>query len=612
MNHGLLSLPIVIISLIIANSADAENVDNDIPTMDPVVVTATRSPINKADAAANITIITAEQMAQMPATTVAQALEYIPGISVQFNGGPGSDAGGIRIQGSETRHVAIYQDGVPLNQLVNPRTDLSVVPLHSVERIEIYKGAASSAWGSGLGGVINIISKEPETKKPIAAGVQASYGTHQHFKAQADISGRQDKLSWLLSYTHEQNDGFIEHTDYNLESVYAKLDYAINDTNHINFALSHTQGQVADPVLNYPDFWDDIERQHTYQRLLWTSTPTNDLVLTIEGRHRESETFIEDVYSDRREVYLDYEEELWGGSARLEWNASKDNTVVMGFDGNWGSFEWAPFVDPRRTDETGEWALYANDTFNLGALTLNAGARHDNNQDFGTAFSPSFGAVYGFSKVDALIRVQVAKGFSAPDFGQVNDPTYGNPDLKPESVVNYQLGGELYPTHWLDLEVNVFRANVTDLIQFDSGTLRYKNVEKATRTGFEWALTARFDKGLTARIGGSHVDVIDDTTDEEIEDIPKVQYNFSLIYSPNPMSHSLLGKYIDNNSSYPETRDQVFLFDYLVKVKLPKTKLKGNWSLYGAVYNLFNTDYLYREVWPQPGRWGEAGVRCEI
>ena len=580
--------------------------------MVPVVVSATRSPLDKQDAAANITVISAEDLEKLPATTMAQVLSYFPGVTVQPNGGLGSDAGAVRIQGSEVRHVAIYQDGVPLNQLLNPRTDLSYLPLGSVERIEIYKGAASSAWGSALGGVINIITKAPEDREPLSMHAQASYGTYRTFRGRADVSGTPGKFGWLVSTTYERSDGFIEHTEYEQDAVYAKVNYSLNNEGRLGLVVSHDSGRNGDPVLNDPNFWDDMQRRTSYQCLQYAAPVGSDVMLTFEGYHRWFESNIDDVYPDHRESYSDYQDELWGGSARLSWTATQSNALVAGLDGGWGRFQWDDFSGTRRTDYTGNWAAYLNDTHTHRAAALSAGLRYDHNQDFGSTISPSVGATYRFADVDTLIRVQIAKGFSAPDPSWVHDKTYGNPDLRPEVAWNYQVGTEVRPLPWLELDVNLFRSDVKDLIRYEGdNTMRFQKIERVTRQGVEWSLNTSFANGLTAKLGGAYTEVRDDTTDTVIKDIPCRQYNMMLFYTGPKASHSLIGRYIDHNSSYAETRDSVFVFDYLFRLNLSRGGEKSRWQLYGAIYNLFDSDYLYRTVWPQPGRWGEIGLRFQ-
>jgi vitamin B12 transporter len=603
---GLVVIALMVPGFVWASDMAAES--RAVAELEEVVVTATRVQTPKQDVAANITVITAEDMEKMPASSAAQVLQYIPGVYVEFNGGLGSDASGIRIQGSEIRHVAIFQDNVPLNQLANPMTDLSYISVDSIDRIEVYKGAASSAWGSSLGGVINIITKDPDRKKPFAADMRTSYGEYETSKSRGTVSGTKDRFGYLVSMTHERSDGFIRHTKYQQDAVYAKINYDLGTNSRLNLIYSYDKGQNEDPLLNYPDFWDDTDSKRTYERVLFETTPVDNIMVTLEGRHHEFERTIDDVYSDHREIYNDYRDEIWGTSARINWDITDANTLNLGFDGDWGEYDW---VNYSQKYDTGNWAFYSNDTHTIGNVTFTAGLRYDHNREFDSEVSPSCGAVYRFPWAGALVRAQVAKGFSAPPGAWVNDPIYGNKDLEPEIAVNYQLGGQLRVFKWLKLELNLFRADVEDLIRYDWDTLRFENIDEVRRQGVEGNISANFDFGLTLSFGGSYVHVEDEETHDVIRDIPRIIYNASAVYAHKYMTHSIIGKYIDHNSTYPETQDKAFIFDYLLKFNLPFLKKYGKASIFGAVYNLFDSTYLYREVWPKPDRWIEGGVRFE-
>ncbi len=576
-----------------------------------VVVTATRTETPRQEVAANITVITRDDIEKMPVSNAAEVLQYIPGVYVEFNGGLGSLAVAF-IQGSDVRHVAVYQDGVPLNQLANPLTDLSYLPIDTIERIEIYKGAASSAWGSSLGGVINIITKEPDPKKPFAADVRTSYGEFNTLKSRGTVSGTKDGFGYLLSLTHDESDGFLEHTEYKQDAVYGKLNYELGAASRINFACSYDEGRSEDPILDDPTFWDDLSQRRTYQRVLFETSPADNFALTLEGRHHRFDSRVDDVYSTYKEIYNDYEDEIWGVSARMNYTSGAANTLNIGFDEDWGKFHrisevWAADID----GHTRNWAAYANDTVTEGDFSFNAGVRYDDNSDFGGEFSPSGGIVYRISGNDSLVRAQVAKGFSAPPGALVNDPLYGNKDLKPEIGINYQLGGEIRPLKFLRLELNFFRSEIEDLIRENPTTWKPENIDEVTRQGVEGSIRLTFDFGLALSFGGSYVDVRDEKTDEVIENIPRTLYNVSASYTHKWMAHSIVGKYIDHNSSFQETQDQVFVFDYLLKVKLPFPDQYGKLNLFGAVYNLTNASYIYRGVFPKPDRWIEGGISFE-
>ncbi|MFH1674926.1 MAG: TonB-dependent receptor [Pseudomonadota bacterium] len=476
--------------------AEAVSPETETHELGEIVVTATRSETPKQDVAANITVVTRKDIEKMPVSNAAEVLQYIPGVYVEFGAGLGSDTT-ARIQGSGARHVAVYQDGVPLNQLLNPRTNLSYIPIDTIDRIEIYKGAASSAWGSALGGVINIITKEPDKTKPFSADVRTSYGEHRTSKSRGTVSGTQDGVGYLLSLTHDESDGFVDYTEYKQDAVYGKLNYDIGAASRLNFVYSYDAGESEDPCINYPTFWDDLDQHRSYQRLLFETSPTDNLSFALEGRHHQFDSRVDDVYSTYREIYNDYDDEIWGVSARATHTTGTTNTLNLGFDEDWGKFDYLSQVWGSDIDgHTRNWAAYANDTFNVGALSFNVGLRYDDNRDFGGEVSPSGGVIYHIEEHNALVRAQVAKGFSAPDPNELST----NPNLDPEIAVNYQLGFEIQPVKMLKLEVNAFRAEVDDLIDWDSGAGRYENIDEVTRRGVEGSISANFDFRATPLI----------------------------------------------------------------------------------------------------------------
>jgi vitamin B12 transporter len=599
-------------------AATAENEPAQEQTGEKVelVITYSREEMPKEDVAANITVITQEEIKRIPASNAAEVLQYVPGVYVEFNGGLGSQAS-ASIQGSDIRHVAVYQDGVPLNQLNNPMTDLSYVPIAAIERIEVYKGAASSAWGSALGGVINIITKDPDLTKPFTGEIQSSYGQFNTTRNSGTVSGSIDRFGYLVSLAQDQSDGFVSHMRFRQDAAYAKLNYLLGDTSRLNFVYSYDEGshQSPTPLLAGMGFWEDLYQKRSYGRLLFETSLTEGLAWTIEGRYLEAD--ISDHYRPPQPPPwgegFDYSEWRWGISSRLRLELEDVNHLVLGFDGDWGTYEFSRFT---RDHDSGNWALYVNDTFNLGHFSFTAGIRYDNNLDFGSELSPMGGVVYHFPAMQALARFQVAKGFSAPPGSWLNDPVYGNPDLKAETGINYQLGGEMKPFEFLKIELNLFRSEVDNLINFDYDTFHFVNIDSATRQGIEGRIGAVFSSGpasgLALSFGGSFIDVRDNDTGEVIDAFPRTLYDVTASHTYKYLTNSIVGRYVFHNSSSPETHDEVFVFDYLLKVRLPSICETYTPSLFFAVHDLTDAGYVYRTHWPQPGRWVEGGAVFEF
>lgn len=568
------------------------------------VVTATRTETARADLAADISVVTRAELARMPASSVAEALQYVPGVYVEANGAPGSFST-ARIRGSDFRHVAVYMDGVPLNQLANPLTDLSALALDNVERIEIVKGPASSAWGSALGGVVNIITRR-EGGKPLSAAAHLIAGEADTLKSGVSVRGRSGRFGAAVTGVHDESGGFFENSGYDRDNLHGSVVWDLSDTAAADLAVGWFDHDSDDPLPNYPDFWDAIRQRRFYQRLQVETQPTDRLTVIAEGRHHRFDSFIEDVYADRTEVYSDYEDEIWGATVRGSYRMGEDHLLAAGAEGDWGSYDWSGYAGDYDTADVAAWV---NDTVGFGRLTLNLGARYDDSEEFGGVFSPSAGVVFRIPEADLRLRAQVARGFSAPPAAWLHDPVYGNPDLDPEIAWSYQVGADADLGGVAQAELALFRADVSDLIRYDFDTERFANVEEVTRQGVEASVGVTPLEDLSLFAAVSWVGVRDDRTDEKIPDIPELQIHLRAAYDWRATRHTLQGRWIDHNSSFPETEDRVFIFDYLLKAELPWPEGPVKAGLHFAVYNLLDTEYLYREVWPQPGRWAEAGVR---
>ena len=113
----------------------------------------------------------------IPSTaTAADVVEDVPGASIRRTGGP-LDPSWVSIRGSSARQVAVYLDGVPLNAYGAAAVDLSQLPLHAYDRIEVFRGFAPPHLGSfSIGGAIDLVSDAARAPQP---RFELSYGSWQ-------------------------------------------------------------------------------------------------------------------------------------------------------------------------------------------------------------------------------------------------------------------------------------------------------------------------------------------------------------------------------------------------------------------------------------------------
>jgi len=106
-----------------------------------------------------------EEKALMTPGSVAMLLGETTGLRVQTTA-PSTGAANVRIQGLRGRYSLLLSDGLPLHGVDGGSLSLLQVPPLDLAQVEIVKGAASALYGpSALGGVVNLVSQPPETRR---------------------------------------------------------------------------------------------------------------------------------------------------------------------------------------------------------------------------------------------------------------------------------------------------------------------------------------------------------------------------------------------------------------------------------------------------------------
>ncbi|GEP53040.1 TonB-dependent receptor [Reyranella soli] len=201
-------------------------------SLPPITVSAGRgSALDKLDV--STTLMTREQIQALPETGVDQIVNRIPGVWLPNipTGQLHPTAQPVNIRGfgtSTTINTLVMVDGVPINDPYFRTINWSTIPKNSVERIEVIRGGgATSLWGNmAMGGVINIITREPNRT---GASADASYGSYNTSTAEAAGSYVvNDKVKVGASYNHAQSSGYnltpAQYQNVNLVPTASKAD----------------------------------------------------------------------------------------------------------------------------------------------------------------------------------------------------------------------------------------------------------------------------------------------------------------------------------------------------------------------------------------------------
>lgn len=172
-----------------------------------IIITATKTGINKRETGASITVITAEEIEQRKKTKVVDLLKSTPGISVSQSSPLGGLAD-IYLRGTASNHVAVLIDGVKVNDpsSAGHGFDFGHLTTDNIEQIEIVRGSQSVLYGSdAIGGVINIITKKGEGKPKVT--LQAEGGSFYTFKESAGVSGGEDWVYYSFNISRTDSRG---------------------------------------------------------------------------------------------------------------------------------------------------------------------------------------------------------------------------------------------------------------------------------------------------------------------------------------------------------------------------------------------------------------------
>ncbi|SKA18341.1 Outer membrane receptor for ferrienterochelin and colicins [Enhydrobacter aerosaccus] len=194
-----------------SQSSDPSNAQSPI-NLPPVTVTAARgSDIEKLDV--STTVMTQKEIQAMPETGIDQIVNRIPGVwSLTIPTGelhPTGQPVNIRGFGSSTTiNTLVMVDGVPINDPYFRTVDWSTISKASIDRIEVIRGGgATSLWGNmAMGGVINIITKQPTRT---GGGIDANYGSYNTAGVDVDgsvVTGPRFKVG--VNYSHQQSSGY--------------------------------------------------------------------------------------------------------------------------------------------------------------------------------------------------------------------------------------------------------------------------------------------------------------------------------------------------------------------------------------------------------------------
>ncbi|WP_160295190.1 TonB-dependent siderophore receptor [Geobacter sp. OR-1] len=613
--HLLVFLPALLLACLGAPAFAADpEVQNAFGLADEeIVVTSSHFPRPASKIAENVTVITAEEIERLNAHTLADVLQTVPGIQLDYLRTPGSFTF-FNIQGANNTTVLVLIDGVRQNDFQSNMAEPGAIPVQQIERIEIVKGAASTAWGPALGGVINIVTKEPNPERLASGMLSGSIGERFTADSRAELSGTIDRFGYYLTAGNLRSDGLLPNNAVNFNNLYAKFSYLLPTNGTLTFGYSYL-GDRRGMDEGYLASWDivvhdnsDHRRQYGFLRL---DQPLGErFKMEIEGYLTDKFVLATLGYIDNGTVVNDNEIETRdrsrGVNARLNWGDSQKN-LVAGLEYLHAEARNRDLVttDPPIFDRAWDrWALYANGSYTLGPLAVLPGIRVDHTGLSSEYFSYTLGATWRLTE-NSLLRAYGAQGYGLPT------PLTTHGLMKVRTV---QAGFESSDIPYLWLKGTYFFNWLRDIESTGDIVLQNQN-----RQGIELEARTVPLYGFSLSTGYTFSSVKDVDTGERVKSssqwaVPPHVLKLGLNYDNSDLGlrGSLTGNHVNWNATSGTMYAAAMIWDLHLNWKLcPAKELSP--ELFFSARNLFDgVQTTDTELYKNTPRWFEGGVRFKF
>jgi len=570
--------------------------------LDNIVVTASRVATPLAEAAANVSIITKEDIEEMGATTVVDIFKREPGVfTTNLLNNPKTSQIDIRGYGETApSNVLFLVDGRRINNIDMSGADLSQIPINMIERVEIYRGPATVLFGdNAVAGAINFIMKKGEGKPTAQIGVTA--GSDNMFAPSASLYGKESKFSYYALASSYDTDGYRRNNAFHTKDLIGTFTFDVFKNLSLSLRAGHHRDTYGMPgTLSFSDLTTGLfDRKETKTPYDSANTEDNfvdlgtdikipgDVTLSLNGSYR------------LRHMGFDYTSSNWyskrtfttyGFTPKVSVNKplwGLKNTLVTGFDyyeNPTSSSDFSPgffATDSTTKISKHDYAFYINDEIspirnlllglgyriqktswdinyvdNLGTLSPVNNTVHEQKDAFRAS------ANYLFGKNGNLF-VTYAKGFRTPAtdelFSIFSVPPV-NQTLKTQVAKEADVGVRYNITDWIGGSLTYFQTKTDNEIYYNPLTFANGNYDKTKREGIEAAIYISVFKQLSLDVLYSYTDARFDGGSFDGNNIPLVprnKFSTKLSYVWDDLTTSLLLTYVGDRYLISDQQNQL-------------------------------------------------------
>lgn len=449
-----------------------------------VIVTSSRVAMPLREVGTAVSVLLEDDIQQRGFLSLPELLRTQPAVASSNNGGLGK-ANTLRIRGEEGHRTLVLLDGIDISDTSGPQVSPRLEQLLSsgISRVEILRGPQGLMYGADAGGVINIESAAPGDGW--GGQLQAEAGRYGSRQLGGSVGADLGSVDLSVNLTELSTDGFNSRdTDqllsdddgYNNRTVHARAGWEPTDALRVEGVVRRVDtdnefDSCFDAAFAPTDRCSDRFQQDAWRLGARYATDRIEQRLALSESSTERDFLAEDA------AFFATEGQLRRLTYLGRWRAAPALQLVYGIDREEESINDGS-ID-RSRDQTGVYAEYQGRF--AEALTITAGARHDDNEDFGgfTSYRLSAAWVTDLNQGSLKFRGSWGSGFRAPSLYEISYnrgpfalPPASEQSLEEETSEGYDLGISYAGDDGRYLELNWFDQQVDNLIIFDSGYLQ--------------------------------------------------------------------------------------------------------------------------------------------
>ncbi len=453
----------------------------DTISINEIVINSKRNPQIFSETARIIKIITHAEIQNAPVQSLDDLLEYTLGVDVRQRGAMGVQSD-ISIRGGSFEQVLVLINGVKQNNSQTGHHSFNLpIDIENIERIEILEGAGARVYGqNAYSGAINIITNQPTDK---FVKVNLSIGQHNYLKISSSAAFNTGIINNYISVSHKQSSGYLENTDFDISNVFYSASANIKKaTITLQSGFLHKDfGALNFYTPKYPNQAEEINSSF----VSLSSTFGNKIKISPTiywNRHQDCfELFREDKnwYQNTNGYFLRNQNDTakyskgiyqpwnyYGGhnhhltntfGAEINFNfRTKLGKTSFGIDftsenilsnqlGEQSDTVKVPFYKGQvftKSKNRNNFSAFVEHSKKIQKFGISTGVLANWNSDFNWSFYSGIDFSFDISE-HLKIFTSANQSMRMPTFSDLyyNGPSnIGNPDLKPEEAISYELG----------------------------------------------------------------------------------------------------------------------------------------------------------------------------